>query len=63
MKTKIAVFIFIVMIFSCYAQETVGGRVAKNAKEKTYDSSSRDGIEFATCRTWQALCKHCVSTV
>lgn len=43
MKTKIAVFIFIVMIFSCYAQETVGGRVAKNAKEKTYDRAEQKG--------------------
>ena len=43
MKTKITVFILMVMIFSSYAQETVGGRVAKNAKEKTYHRDEQKG--------------------
>ncbi len=43
MKTKITVFILMASIFIGYSQETVGGKVAKNAKNRTYDRAEKKG--------------------
>lgn len=43
MKTTITVFIFILTVLSGFSQETVGGKVAKNAKNRTYDRAEQKG--------------------
>lgn len=45
MKTTIAAIIFMLSCITVFSQETVGGRVLKNAKDKTYQRGEQRGDE------------------